>query len=395
MSDPGKALRAIPYGRQSISDEDVAAVVAILRSDYLTQGPAIERFERDVAADCGARYAVAVANATAALHIGALALGLKAGDRLWTSPNTFVASANCALYCNARPDFVDIDPRTYNLSVAALEDKLKQAASAGNLPKIVVPVHFSGQPCEMDAIARLCRNYGISVMEDASHAIGAEYKNRRVGSCANSELTVFSFHPVKIMTTGEGGLLLTNSEALYTKLLALRSHGITRDPQQMTGPSDGPWYYQQVDLGWNYRMTDIQAALGASQLTRLPRFVAQRRALAARYDELLADLPLIRPWQHPDGVSSWHLYVVRSDPRRTTVTRAMLYAGLRAAQIFAQVHYIPVHLQPWYQKLGFGPGEFPEAERYYEGALSLPIYYDLSDAEQDRVVQVLHALLKE
>lgn len=378
----------LPYGRQSISEKDIAAVVAVLRSDFITQGPAIARFEECVATVCGARHAVAVSSATAALHIGALALDLKPGDRLWTSPNTFVASANCGLYCGAGVDFVDIDPRTYNLAVGNLEVKLRAAAANGTLPKILVPVHFAGQPCEMGPIGDLCAAHGVRMMEDASHAVGAEYRSKRIGGRAGPDLTVFSFHPVKIITTGEGGMLLTDDGELYERLVRLRSHGITREVQQ-----DGPWSYAQVDLGFNYRMTDLQAALGASQMTSLPAFLARRRALAARYDRLLAPLPLVLPWQHPDTLSSWHLYVVRPDTARTSVDRAALYAGLRERGIHAQVHYSPVHTQPWYRALGFKPGDFPQAERYYAGALSLPMYPALTDADQERVVTALQALL--
>lgn len=390
---PSSPLPALPYGRQSIDEHDIAAVVAVLRSDFLTQGPIIARFEEAVAKFCGAKHAVAVSNATAALHLGALALNLGPGDRLWTSPNTFVASANCALYCGAHVDFVDIDPATYNISVSALKAKLAEANAKGLLPKVLVPVHFAGQPCEMAEIASLCRQYGVRVMEDASHAIGAEYRGARTGNGAYADLTVFSFHPVKILTTGEGGMLLTNDDQLYEKLVRLRSHGITRDPRLMEAPPDGPWYYQQVDLGYNYRLTDIQAALGASQMERLELFLTRRRALAARYDARLADLPLILPQQHPDTVSSWHLYVVSPDQTRTTVSRADLYDELRKAQIFSQVHYIPVHLQPWYRRLGFKAGDYPVAERYYGGALSLPLYYSLSDSDQDRVVAALRLML--
>ena len=392
MSDAGD-LPPLPYGRQSISEDDIAAVVAVLRSEFITQGPVIGAFEERVARFCGARHAVAVSSATAALHIGALALGLRPGGRLWTTPNTFVASANCGLYCGATVDFVDIDPRTYNLSATALTTRLDAAAASGTLPDVLVPVHFAGQSCEMESIGKLCREYGVRVMEDASHAIGALYQGRPVGDCRYAELAVFSFHPVKIITTGEGGMLLTNDSELYARLIRLRSHGITRDAQASTGVAPGPWGYAQVDLGFNYRMTDLQAALGASQMGRLPEFLARRRALAARYDALLAPLPLILPWQHPDTGSSWHLYVVRPDPSRTRVTRAQLYEGLRERQIHAQVHYIPVHTQPWYQALGFRPGDFPVAEDYYSGALSLPLFPALTDDDQDRVVGALKALL--
>lgn len=380
----------IPYGKQFIDDDDIAAVVATLKSGWITQGPAIDQFEKAMAAFCGAKHAVAVCNATAALHIGALALGLKPGDRLWTTPNTFVASANCGLYCGATVDFVDVDPRTYNMSVSALQAKLEAAAKNGMLPKIIVPVDFSGQSCEMAEIRALAASHGIKVMEDSSHAVGGEYRGQKIGGGQHADLTIFSFHPVKIMTTGEGGMLLTNDDDLHQKLLRLRSHGITRDPRFTQNPPDGPWSYEQVDLGFNYRITDLQAALGASQLKKLPAFLQRRRELAARYDEKLAALPLTRPWQHPDTLSAWHLYVIQVDPAK----RLAVYEGLKAAGIYAQIHYIPVHTQPWYRGLGFKPGDFPAAESYYAGALSLPMYYGLSDADQDRVIAALKAALE-
>lgn len=375
----------IPYGRQSISAEDIEAVVGVLRSDFLTQGPAVPAFERSVADYCGVPHAVAVNSATSALHIACAALGLGPGDRLWTSPNTFVASANCARYCGAEVDFVDIDPRSYNLCPQALARKLEQAEAAGRLPKIVVPVHFSGQSCAMREIWALAQRYGFYVIEDASHAIGGSYAGEPIGRCTHSHATVFSFHPVKIVTTAEGGLITTRDDALAQRLQRLRSHGITREPAQMRGDSEGPWYYQQVELGWNYRMTDLQAALGRSQMTRLDAFVARRRELAARYDRLLADLPVVRPWQSPDGESAWHLYVVRLRDH----ARARVFERLRAAGIGVNVHYIPVHLQPYYRDLGFAPGDFPEAEAYYTQVLSLPLYAGLTDAEQDEVVAAL------
>jgi UDP-4-amino-4,6-dideoxy-N-acetyl-beta-L-altrosamine transaminase len=387
-------MTSIPYGRQSIDAADIEAVLAVLRSDFLTQGPAIARFEETVARFTGARHAVAVSSATAALHIGALALGIRPGTRLWTVPNTFVASANCGLYCGASVDFVDIDPRTYNLSVAALEAKLHAAARSDTLPRVLVPVHFSGQPCEMSSIVEICQKFGVRILEDASHAIGSTYRDVKTGSCTFSDLTVLSFHPVKIFTTGEGGMLLTNDSELYEKLLQLRSHGITRDPRFLRKKPDGPWYYEQIALGFNYRMTDLQAALGTSQMARLPDFLARRRQLAARYDQLLAPLPLIRPYQHPETLSSWHLYVVQLDPDRTAVSRLSLYEGLRARSILPQVHYIPVHTQPWYQALGFQFGDFPVSESYYQKALSLPLFYDLSDSDQDRVVLALNEILE-
>lgn len=383
----------IPYGRQSISDEDIAAVTEVLRSDWLTQGPMVERFEQAVAAHCGARHAVAVCNATAALHLACLALDLGPGDRLWTSPNTFVASANCARYCGASVDFVDIDPLTYNMSVPALAEKLALAAGAGCLPKVVVPVHFGGQPCDMAAIAALAAQYGFQVIEDASHAIGGDYQDGKIGDGRYSDLTVFSFHPVKVLTTGEGGMLLTNRADLQARLVRLRSHGITRNPVEMDGPAEGGWYYQQIELGFNYRITDIQSALGLSQLQRLDRFIDRRRALAARYDTLLKDLPVITPFQAPWGRSAYHLYPVQIDSSAKPRNRNEVFQKMRDAGIGVNVHYIPVHLQPYYRKLGFSEGDFPQAERYYANAITLPLYYDLTEAEQDVVVDVLTAAL--
>jgi UDP-4-amino-4,6-dideoxy-N-acetyl-beta-L-altrosamine transaminase len=383
----------IPYGRQDINEEDIRAVVEVLRSDWLTQGPAVERFEQEVAHYCGAKFAVAVSSATAALHIACLAAGLKPGDNLWTSPNTFVASANCGLYCGAHPDFVDIDPRTYNLSVDALKQKLARAETQGELPRIVIPVHFAGQSCDMDAIAGLGKRYGFTVIEDASHAIGGRYRDTRVGSCAFSDMTVFSFHPVKIITTGEGGMILTNRQDLYEKLVRLRSHGITRDPVLMEGESDGPWYYQQIELGFNYRITDIQAGLGVSQIRRLDEFVARRRSLAARYDTLMRDLPLTLPWQHPDAYSAFHLYVVRLHLDAIGKSHRQVFDEMRQQGVGVNLHYIPVHTQPYYRGMGFKPGDFPEAEQYYREAISLPLYPGLSDSEQDRVAQALKSVL--
>ena len=380
----------IYYGKQSIDDSDVRAVEEVLRSDFLTQGPAIERFERRVAEYCGARYAVAVTNATSALHIGCLALGLTEGDLLWTSPITFVASANCARYCGADVGFVDIDDQTYNMSVDALEQKLR---STDRVPKVVVPVHLAGQSCDMERIHDLAKRYGFAVMEDASHAVGADYKGGKVGSCRYSDLTVFSFHPVKIITTGEGGMLLTNDAELYEKLRLYRSHGITRDPKLMTHAADGPWYYQQIDLGFNYRMTDIQAALGCSQMERLDEFVARRRYLAARYDELLKDLPLRTPYQSADTDSSWHLYVVRMDRDRIGKSKAQIFDEMRARGVTLNLHYIPVHTQPYYERLGHRAEECPSAMGYYAEAFTLPLYYRLTDDQQDFVVENLKAVL--
>jgi UDP-4-amino-4,6-dideoxy-N-acetyl-beta-L-altrosamine transaminase len=379
----------IPYGRQSISPADVEAVVAVLQSDWLTQGPAIAQFERSVANYCGARYAVAVSSATAGLHLACLAAGLKPGGRLWTVPNTFVASANCARYCGADVDFVDIHPQTYNLDVAQLQAKLEVARQQNQLPHVVIPVHFAGQSCEMAEINRLAHQYGFTVIEDAAHAIGGQYQDQPIGAGKYSEMTVFSFHPVKIVTTGEGGVVVTNREDLYQHLLRLRSHGITRDPQLMTQPAAGSWFYQQLELGFNYRMTDMQAALGISQMQRIDAFIARRHELVERYNQLLSDFSVILPWQHPETQSAWHLYVIQIDAARTSKTRREVFEFLRDHNIGVQVHYIPVHTQPYYQDLGFAPGNFPVSEAYYAQAISLPLYFDLTNAEQDRVVKTL------
>ncbi|MDH0749147.1 UDP-4-amino-4,6-dideoxy-N-acetyl-beta-L-altrosamine transaminase [Pseudomonas sp. GD03842] len=383
----------IPYGRQSIEQADIDAVVAVLKSDWLTQGPTIERFEAAMAQRCEAAFGVAVCNATAALHIACLAAGLGEGDRLWTSPNTFLASANCGRYCGAHVDFVDIDPLTWNLDVHALARKLEVAEREGRLPKVLVAVAFAGQSCDMRAIRALSQRYGFVVIEDASHAVGARYAGRPVGCGEFADMTVFSFHPVKIVTTGEGGMVLTNHPEWAERLRRLRSHGMTRDPAQMDEPSHGPWYYQQVELGFNYRITDIQAALGLSQLDRLDAFLARRRGLAARYQRLLAELPLALPTTQAEAESAWHLYVVRLQTQGTTLNHRQVFDALRAAGIGVNVHYIPVHLQPYYRALGFKPGDFPEAEAYYTEAISLPLYPAMSDEQQDEVVGQLQRLL--
>lgn len=384
----------IPYGRQDISEEDIRSVVDVLRSDRLTQGPTVPRFEQAVANYCGARHTVAVNSATSALHIACLALGLGEGDWLWTSPNTFVASANCGLYCGAKVDFVDIDPRTYNMGVDALRQKLERAESEGKLPKIVIPVHFAGQACEMKDIRGLADHYGFKIIEDASHAIGGRYLDEPVGNCRYSDITVFSFHPVKIITTGEGGMALTNDVRLAERMAILRSHGITRDPANMTHEPDGPWYYQQIELGFNYRMTDIQAALGVSQMARLDEFVSRRHNIAWRYDELLADLPVLAPWQHPDTYSALHLYSIRLMTDRVAISHRKVFESLRAAEIGVNLHYIPVHTQPYYRSMGFRSGDFPEAEQYYAEAISLPIYPMLTEHQQAYVVQTLAKILR-
>jgi len=383
----------IPYARQDVNENDVRAVIDVLESRWLTQGPSIELFERAVADYCGARYAVAVSSGTAALHIACAAIGMKAGKRLWTSVNTFVASANCARYCGAEVDFVDIDPGTYNLSVVALAAKLVQAEAEGTLPTAVVPVHFAGQPCPMEKIQELARRYGIAVIEDATHALGATRQNVRIGSCAHADMCVLSFHPVKIITSGEGGMVLTNQRELYEKLVRLRSHGITRNSEFMIGTPDGPWYYEQVDLGFNYRITDIQAVLGLNQLQRIDSFIARRREIARRYDVELAGLPLVLPWQDEAGRSSYHLYVVRLRLDRLKRTRLEIYQRLWARKVQVNVHYIPVHLQPYYRSLGFSEGAFPEAERHYREALSIPMYPALTDSEQDVVIDALRQSL--
>ena len=383
----------IPYGRQEISQSDIDAVVAVLRSDFLTQGPQVPLFERCVAEYCGATHAVAVNSATSALHIACLALGLGQGDRLWTTPITFVASANCGRYCGAQVDFVDIDPVTYNLSINALEQKLSVAEHDGTLPKVLVAVHLCGQPCEMEAIHILSERYGFKVIEDASHAIGGRYKGEKIGNCRYSDITIFSFHPVKIITTAEGGMALTNREELATRLRLLRSHGITRDCNLMTCAMDGPWYYQQVALGYNYRMTDIQAALGVSQMSRLTQYVSRRHEIAERYNQSLNDLPLALPRQHPESYSAYHLYVIRLQLNKISSTHLQVFEALHAKKIMVNLHYIPVHTQPYYQQMGFKPGDYPQAERYYQEAVSIPMYSSLSDAEQDAVVNALKEIL--
>ncbi|GCA52245.1 UDP-4-amino-4-deoxy-L-arabinose--oxoglutarate aminotransferase [Sinorhizobium sp. KGO-5] len=384
----------IPYGRQDITQADIDAVADVLRSDYLTQGPMVPRFEEALTGHTGVKFAIAANSATSALHIACMAVGLGPGDWLWTSPLTFVASANCALYCGAGIDFVDVDPRTYNLSPAELERKLVKAEREGVLPKVVVPVHLTGQPCEMEEIHELGKRYGFKVIEDASHAIGGKYQGEPIGNCRFSDVTVFSFHPVKIVTTAEGGAALTNNRELADRMALFRSHGITRDPAAMTHEPDGPWYYQQLDLGYNYRMTDMQAALGLSQMARLNEYVARRHVLARRYDEMLAPLPVVRPWQHPDSYSGLHLYVIRLELANVSKSRRAVFEGLRARGVGVNLHYIPIHTQPYYSRFGFRNGDFPESERYYEEAITLPMYPLMSEAQQDEVVAALTAELK-
>jgi UDP-4-amino-4,6-dideoxy-N-acetyl-beta-L-altrosamine transaminase len=380
----------IPYGRHDINEDDIAAVEAVLKSDWLTQGPAVERFEQAVRTYCGAEYAVAVNSATSALHLACRALGLGFGDVMWTSPNTFVATANAALYCGASVDFVDIDERTYNMSTTALAEKLAKAREHGALPKIVMPVHFAGQSCDMREIGRLAEEFGFSVIEDASHAIGGRYLDRPVGDCRYSTISVFSFHPVKIVTSGEGGMAVTNNAGLAARMRQLSSHGVTRNPGLMKGLSHGPWYYEQIELGYNYRMTDMQAALGASQMQRINDFVRKRHAIAAQYNKALADLPVVLPWQNPDALSAYHLYPIQIDSSRS---REQVFTRLRSAGIGVNVHYIPVHTQPYYQTLGFKDKDFPVAEQYYGNAISLPLHPALDVVKQDIVVKELRKAL--
>lgn len=416
----------IPYALQDIKQEDIDAVVQVLRSDWISQGPVLPRFEQAVADYCGAKYAVGVNSATSALHLACRALDLGPDDWLWTSPITFVASANCAMYCGAKVDFVDIDPDTYNLSVKALASKLDQAEKNGQLPKIVIPVHFAGQPCDMPAIHALGQRYGFRIIEDASHAIGASYLNApfsslrrdidertideignsrlnavhsgdpnriKIGACAHSDITVFSFHPAKIITTGEGGIALTNSAALQQKIALLRGHGITRDPLSMTHESEGPWYYQQIDLGYNYRISELHAALGLSQMQRLDIYVARRNELATRYNQLLENLPVTVPWQAPGTNSAMHLYVIRLQRDKVTKSHRKVFESLREQGVGVNLHYIPVHTQPYYRQMGFREGDYPQAELYYNEAISLPIYPRLSLVDQDKVVWALSQTL--
>lgn len=380
----------IPYGRQCITDEDVQAVVAVLRSDFLTQGPLVPKFEEAISSYCGASHAIAVNSATSALHIACLALGLRPGDWLWTSPNTFVASANCGLYCGSHVDFVDIDPQTYCMSTDALSSKLEEAEKRNVLPKVVIPVHFAGQPCDMPRIFELSKRYGFSIIEDASHAIGAAFEGVKVGSCCYSDMTVFSFHPVKIITTGEGGMVVTNKKALSDRLRRLRTHGITSDANLMhPRPPSEIWNYQQIDIGFNYRMTDIEAALGLSQLKRIDRFIAKRQEIAKCYDNGLRDLPLTLPFQLKGAASSYHLYPVVVDQNKSPKTQRQVYTELRNSGIGVNLHYIPVHRQPVYEALGFRDGDFPLSESFHRNAISLPIYHDLGLDQQNYVIQTV------
>lgn len=382
-------MAMIPYGRQDISAGDIDAVARVLRSDFLTQGPEVPAFEKAVADYCGAAHAVAVNSATSALHIACLALGVGPGDWVWTSPITFVASANCALYCGAKIDFVDIDLATFNMSVDRLSEKLQLAEQKGNLPKVVIPVHLAGQSCDMAQVFALAQRYGFKIVEDASHAVGGKYLGEPIGSGRFSDITVFSFHPVKIITTAEGGMAMTNNAELARRMFLLRSHGITRDPGMMTRAPDGPWYYQQIDLGFNYRMTELQAALGSSQLQRLDAFVGRRNRLAAQYGDLLKGAPLTVQHSADYSYSAYHLYVVRLDLEEVGATRRQVFEDLLRRGIGVNIHYIPVHLQPYYQDMGFTHGDFPDAEKYYKEAISVPMFSALTDAEQSTVAAAL------
>tara|TARA_Y100001935_G_scaffold122826_1_gene102064 strand:- start:963 stop:2120 length:1158 start_codon:yes stop_codon:yes gene_type:complete len=382
----------IPYGRQDIIQEDIDAVIEVLNSDFLTQGPKVPLFEKTVATKVNVKHCLAVNSATSALHIACVALGLRQGDWLWTSPITFVASANCGLYCGAKIDFVDIDPKTYNLCPKALEAKLSVAEREGNLPKVLVAVHMCGQPCDMHKIHALSERYGFKIIEDASHAIGAKYLGESIGNCRYSDITVFSFHPVKIITTAEGGMALTNDSKLAEKMNLCRSHGVTRDEHLMTKESDGPWYYQQIDIGFNYRMTDLQAALGISQMKRLDDFIVRRQGIAERYDHLLKNLSVSLPCQNSDSRSSFHLYVIRLQLKKLQHTKKQVFEFLRRQDIGVNLHYIPVHTQPYFQKMGFKSNDFPEAEKYYEEAISLPIYHGMSDEQQNYIVKKIEEI---
>jgi UDP-4-amino-4,6-dideoxy-N-acetyl-beta-L-altrosamine transaminase len=385
----------IPYGRQDIIQEDINAVVDVLRSDFLTQGPQVPLFESSIKTAVNAEYALAVNSATSGLHVACLALGVGKGDVVWTTPITFVASANCALYCGADIDFVDIDPDTYNLCPKSLEEKLSEAKRNNlPLPKAIIPVHLSGQSCEMDKIHALSTEYGFAIIEDASHAIGGRYKDNPIGNCEYSDITVFSFHPVKIVTTGEGGVVTTNDAAIAQKIDLLRSHGITRNEELMTEPSHGGWYYQQVDLGFNYRMTDMQAALGVSQMSRLHDFVSKRNKLAARYDILLQNLPVTTPHQVTNSLSSRHLYVIRLKLNEISLSHKEVFDQLRENGVGVNLHYIPVHLHPYYKSLGFSEGQFRNAESYYSNAISIPLFHSMTLNQQDEVINILSYILK-
>ena len=384
----------IPYGKQDINQADIDSVIKALKSDFLTQGPQVPLFEKTLATYCGVNYGVAVNSATSALHIACLALDLKEGDYLWTSPNSFVASANCGLYCGAKIDFVDIDPKTYNLSTLELEKKLIKAKQENTLPKVLIPVHFAGQSCNMKKIYSLSQEYGFKIIEDASHAIGGKYLEKPIGGCQYSDITVFSFHSVKIITTAEGGLATTNSKELAEKMRLFRSHGIIRDKSLMTTISDGDWYYQQVGLGFNYRMTELQAALGVSQMQRLDEFVAKRHSLRERYDFLLSDLPIMAPYQDQDSYSALHLYPIQLDLENIDKSRKQVFNELRIKGIGVNIHYIPIHTHPFYRQFGFNKGDFPNSESYYNRVISMPLFHTMIIDQQDKVLDELKRVLQ-
>ena len=383
----------VTSGMQDINQDDIDSVVNVLKSDFLTQGPQVPMFEQEIVKYCEAKYGVAFNSATSALHIACLSLGLKKGDWLWTAPNSFVASANCGLYCGAKVDFVDIDQQTYNLSTSELERKLIQAKQDNKLPKIVIPVHFAGQSCNMKKIHSLSKEYGFKVIEDASHAIGSKYLNKFVGGCQYSDITIFSFHPVKIITTAEGGVSTTNNKTLLQRMRLFRSHGVTRDSDLMTKETEGVWYYQQIDLGYNYRMTELQAALGFSQMDRLDKFVALRHKCQKRYDNMLKNLPVVTPHQDLDSYSALHLYPIKIQIDKVKSTRKEIFEDLRKNNIGVNVHYIPIHMQPYYENIGFKKGDYPNAESYYESTISIPIFQGLTINMQDKVVNTLKKVL--
>tara|TARA_B100001057_G_scaffold500351_1_gene614929 strand:- start:3464 stop:4621 length:1158 start_codon:yes stop_codon:yes gene_type:complete len=383
----------IPYGKHYIYKDDIDSVIEVLKSDFLTQGPKVPLFEKKISEYCRSKFAVAVNSATSALHISCLALGLTKGDKLWTSPNSFVASANCGLYCGAEVDFVDIDPLTYNLCPIKLEKKLEKAKKKNNLPKIVIPVHFAGQSCDMKKIFFLSKKYGFKIIEDASHAIGGKYHNKNVGGCHYSDITVFSFHPVKIITTSEGGAATTNNKEIYKKLNLLRTHGITRDSKLMKKKNEGDWYYQQIDLGFNYRMNDIQAALGISQMNHLDEFVMKRNKLKKRYDTLLEKLPILLPHTLIDAKSTFHLYPIQIDRNKSSFSRLKLFKELRKKKIGVNIHYIPIHTQPYFLNMGFRKGDYPVAETFYQNSITLPLFPKMTIKEQDEVINSLKSIL--
>jgi UDP-4-amino-4,6-dideoxy-N-acetyl-beta-L-altrosamine transaminase len=383
----------IPYGKQNINQDDIESVVDVLKSDYLTQGPKVPLFEKKISEYSNSKYAVAVNSASSALHIACLALGLKQGDILWTSPNSFVASANCGLYCGAKVDFVDINPLTYNLCPSELEKKLIKAKKENKLPKILIPVHFAGQSCDMKKIHLLSKDYEFKIIEDASHAIGGKYLQKPIGGCQYSDITIFSFHPVKIITTAEGGIATTNDKKLLSRMQLFRSHGITKDPKSMTKNSEGDWYYQQIDLGFNYRMTELQAALGISQMNRLDEFVKKRHILKDRYDHLLSELPIMKPYSSSDTYSALHLYPIQIDRDKSNFSRVKLFNELRKKGIGVNIHYIPIHTQPYFLNMGFEYGDFPVAESYYQNSISLPIFSQMSFNEQDNIIDTLTSIL--